>query len=139
MDEIKIGAEHFAAVHASLYGQVAVGIHGAGGAGSGYSAGEIERREGIELFNGGEWAIAGRGIENVFVHADDAGNQGFAGGVNDFCAARDLYACGCAYRGDFSVVNYYGLIELRRGTGAVNQFDVRQDDDGGALGDEIWR
>ena len=77
------------------------------------------------MFDGRERAIASGRIENVFVHANQAGNYGLPGRVNYFGAGGNSNFGGCAHGGNFSVINYYGLIGFRRGSRSVNHLHMQ--------------
>jgi hypothetical protein len=75
----------------------------------------------------------------MFMHADDAGDYGLASGVNYFRAGGYGKFCGCTDCRDFPAVDYYGLIGLRRGSGAVNHLHVRQCYKRSVFADEVRR
>ena len=54
---------------------------------------------------GGDFGKAEAGLG-----VDQAGIDGHAGGVDDFCIGWNVDGSGGAYGGDFSVLHYYGAV-----------------------------
>ena len=73
-------AGHFAGVDQALDAEVGVGLEAAGGAGGGHAGGEVESGEAEGLLGVDR---GGGGVEEVLVHADEAGDDGVAGEVED--------------------------------------------------------
>ncbi len=74
---------------------------------------------------------AGRGIEEVVVHADDAGNDGRSGHIHHTRAGRDLHRRRGTHCRDYAGANHDRLIGLRRRARAIHEQDMRQRNQGG--------
>ena len=85
-------AGHAAGVDQPLDVEVGVRLEGAGGARGGDAGGEIEAREAEAMLDIHRDASAA-GIEEMLVHADQSGDDGLAGEIDD---ARTGRHCGAA-------------------------------------------
>ncbi len=120
--DVQARTGHAAGIDQALDIEVGIGLHAARGARGRDSAGQIEPREGVAHLGVERHSPAAR-IEQVLMHADNAGNHGVAGEVEH---AR---AGGRSSRGgDPAVVDHQRLIFPRRGAGAVDDPHVSEGD-----------
>src|SRR5690606_11065920 len=105
--------------------ELAVRRHAAGRTDRCDAAREVEARGGEIRLD----AAAGRRIEGVVVHPDDAGDDGVSGEVNDPCAGGYTRAGGRAHGGDPYILDDDGLALAHRRAGPVDDTDVGKGDD----------
>ena len=131
---IDVWADEFAGVDVATEVEVNVWLDAAGGANGGDACGEIHARcaeghlgddEGRLGSAVGGFVGAGDVVE-VIVHTNEAGDNGVAVEVN----YRDVGCGGGLFgdAGDLSVFNEDGLVFEGRGTGAVDDADVSEED-----------
>src|SRR5262249_26834137 len=133
-------------IHAAFDFQIGVRLDAAGGAHGGDASGEIKARGGVGERQDGEAGLGnstgghllgdGVGVVEMIVHADDAGDDGVAGAVENFCARRNLGGGGGADGLNFAVGDDDGLVVFGGRGSAVNDADVIEDEGGSVNADE---
>jgi hypothetical protein len=143
---VKCRAGHKAGVDALLQLQIRVRFDAAGGAHGGDSGGEVEAGRGVGNLceenarfidlSAAELQRGRSGVVEVIVHADEAGDDGVAGAVEDLRPRWWLRRGSGADGLDIAIDDDEGLVLFGCGAGAVDDADVVENEDGGIDGDE---
>jgi hypothetical protein len=131
--DAEFGPRGEAGVDLLFEGEIGIGLDAAGGAGGGDAAGEVEPWSAIgHLAEEEDTGVAafGRGVEEVFMHADEAGNDGLAGEIEDLRIGRVRdFERGALDAEDLAIGDVDALIFCRRRASTVDDADVIEDEE----------
>ena len=129
-------SDHLACIDAVLDVLVQVGLHAATGTHRRHAVCQVELRE-SHAQRRVQRGVAAGGIEQVLVHADDAGDHGVAFEFQNLGVVRNSGACGIPDRPNASLGDDDRLILDGGRARPVDHADVRQSDNRGVNADEL--